>query len=156
MPRKQTYCARTSNHGGPCATPEAMARARRRKVEWERVNGRRRYLEDPGNVRQRRRKHKFVHYGLTQVRFDSLLQKQGYACGMCHKPFGGEQLICIDHDHNCCPGRERSCGECIRGLLCLSCNTTLGHIERNYAIAQAYLDRPPARWAAPAKPAASE
>jgi hypothetical protein len=39
---------------------------------------------------------------------------------------------------------KQSCGKCLRGLLCLSCNTTLGHIERNYARAQAYLDAPPA------------
>lgn len=35
----------------------------------------------------------------------------------------------IDHDHACCPGNE-SCGKCIRGVLCGSCNVILGWVER--------------------------
>lgn len=36
--------------------------------------------------------------------------------------------LCVDHDHRCC--RFGSCGKCVRGVLCHSCNTTLGHAER--------------------------
>ena len=35
---------------------------------------------------------------------------------------------CIDHDHSCCP-ESRSCGQCIRGVICSGCNTMLGCIE---------------------------
>jgi recombination endonuclease VII len=87
--------------------------------------------------------HKFVRYGLTPADFDRLLELQGYACAMCHEPFAEGQPIFIDHDHACCPGEKSSCGKCVRGLLDLACNTSLGHIERKYEMARAYLDSPP-------------
>lgn len=34
----------------------------------------------------------------------------------------------IDHNHGCCAG-ERSCGACIRGVLCSRCNTMVGYVE---------------------------
>lgn len=37
--------------------------------------------------------------------------------------------LAIDHDHSCCPGND-SCGKCVRGVLCRSCNLTLGGMEK--------------------------
>jgi hypothetical protein len=62
---------------------------------------------------------------------------------MCHEPFEEDEPIFIDHDHDCCKTEKRSCGKCVRGLLDLSCNTSLGVIERKYKMARAYLDSPP-------------
>lgn len=89
--------------------------------------------------------YRISSYGLTQEQFDLILAVQNHACAMCHEPFEEGQLIHVDHDHECCRRKSRLCGECIRGLLCHNCNIALGHIERRYAMARAYLDSPPAR-----------
>jgi Recombination endonuclease VII len=95
---------------------------------------------DPAAARRRYSlKYRLSRYGLTQEEFDRLLGEQGHACAMCHTAFGDGQPIFIDHDHACCPDEKKSCGKCVRGLLCLSCNTALGHIERKYELARAYL-----------------
>jgi hypothetical protein len=82
---------------------------------------------------------------MTQEMFDRRLEAQGYACDMCRRPFEDGEPIFIDHDRNCCPAEKRSCGRCVRGLLCLRCNTALGYIERYGELARAYLDDPSVR-----------
>ena len=84
-------------------------------------------------------------FRLTQEQFGRLLAAQKNACGMCHEPFAEGSPICVDHDHTCCPGEKMSCGKCLRGLLCRSCNTALGHIERKSELARVYLANSPAR-----------
>lgn len=65
-------------------------------------------------------------YGISLEEWDSKLASQGGVCALCKtaEP-GGQGRWHVDHDHSCCPGR-RSCGLCIRGLLCSSCNLLLG------------------------------
>jgi Recombination endonuclease VII len=87
-----------------------------------------------------------VRLGITEDRFNELLEAQGHACAMCREPFG-DAFPQADHDHTCCEkqpkARAKTCGECIRGLLCFRCNTALGYIEKYGALAKAYLDNPP-------------
>lgn len=138
MPRKQVACARRRGHGGPCSTPEAM--------EYRRVQRRgQNRTYDPEVALRWRRNYRFSKYGLTEEQFLARLAEQGNACGMCREPFGDDQKIYVDHDHACCPTEGRSCGKCVRGLLCLRCNAALGHIERMWDFAEAYLDDPPGR-----------
>lgn len=103
------------------------------------------HRESPESRKKSNRKYRISSYGLTQESFDLLLEVQQHACGMCHEPFEEGQLVHVDHDHACCQFKKRSCGKCIRGLLCHTCNIALGHIERRYAMARAYLDCPPAQ-----------
>lgn len=66
--------------------------------------------------------------GITQEEYDNLLAQQGGGCASCktNDP-GGMGRFHVDHDHNCCP--KNSCGKCIRGLLCTTCNLALGLLQ---------------------------
>ena len=68
-------------------------------------------------------------YGITYEDYLRMLEEQGGVCAICgtDKP-GGRGKFHIDHDHSCCP-TEKTCGKCVRGLLCARCNTKLGVIE---------------------------
>ena len=111
-----------------------MAAQRQRSASRERAY-------DPAAVKRWNRAYKLKAYGLTPERFARMLVDQNNACAMCFTPFPEGQMPRIDHDHACCPGEKSSCGRCIRGLLCVSCNTALGIIERRYELARAYLNR---------------
>ena len=89
------------------------------------------HRESPESRKKSNRKYQISSYGLTQELFDLLLEAQQNACGMYHDPFEDGQLINVDHYHACCRGKNRSCGECIRGLLCHTCNIALGQDNRD-------------------------
>jgi hypothetical protein len=65
-------------------------------------------------------------YGLTAAQYDALYAKQAGRCAGCRRANGGSKRLAVDHDHTCCPGKT-SCGQCVRGLLCDTCNRILGH-----------------------------
>lgn len=50
-----------------------------------------------------------------------------------------EPVLTVDHDHACCPG-DRSCGRCVRGLICMRCNAALGMLHDDLAAAQGIAD----------------
>lgn len=76
-----------------------------------------------------RARHLMRQYGLTQERFAAMLASQNGGCAICGTATpGGSGAFHVDHDHTCCPG-EKTCGACVRGLLCKGCNTRLGYIE---------------------------
>lgn len=66
------------------------------------------------------------HYGISEEKYQELLQKQDHRCALCKK----RKRLCVDHDHET--------GE-VRGLLCISCNALLGHFEKNTALLLAVL-----------------
>jgi hypothetical protein len=145
MPRARTTCARKPSHPGKCISAEALANhADRRPRKTERRRGTR--IDDDPAVRAKwRRVHKFVRLGITEEQFNQMLEAQGYACAMGGEPFEEGQRIFVDHDHTCCPKQvkatAKTCGKCIRGLLCFRCNTALGYIELYADLAEAYLGR---------------
>ena len=83
----------------------------------------------PEAVAARRKRH-LASYGITVEEYDALFAAQGGRCGICYEPETMEKAgvvltLSVDHDHDCCPGK-RSCGGCVRGLLCYKCNIGLG------------------------------
>lgn len=65
-----------------------------------------------------------ARWGLTRSSYEALLDEQSGVCALCYQPPTARRLA-VDHDHTCCPD-NKSCGRCIRGLLCHPCNTGLG------------------------------
>jgi hypothetical protein len=132
MPRKRTYCARRPGHGGSCIGPEGMQRLRDRAARLRPL--REITSEEKGRWN---RTWRLKRYGLTPERFQAMLEAQDYACAMCHEPFGEDQRIA------CCPDNKRSCGRCVRALLCLRCNFIVGYVEQYSEMVRDYLQSLP-------------
>jgi hypothetical protein len=88
-----------------------------------------RSVKDP--VLRRRlvkRKWRLKLYNLTLQDYDRLLADQLGVCAICKQPPSVQKDLTVDHNHGCCPV-GRSCGKCVRGLLCHGCNMRLGQLE---------------------------
>lgn len=86
-----------------------------------------RYQTDPEyRRRQLSQQHKARH-GITLDEKEAMLAAQGGRCAACPATAPGGHGWATDHNHACCPG-TRSCGRCIRGILCNNCNLALGHV----------------------------
>jgi hypothetical protein len=91
-------------------------------------------------IRSNHIKHRF---GITSEDYERMLVEQGGVCAICKGPSGrANGTYSIDHDHKCCPSNRRSCGKCVRGLLCVGCNTRLAVLENEEWTekARGYLD----------------
>jgi hypothetical protein len=73
-----------------------------------------------------RNKHRLRNYGLTVEDYTAMLEAQGGGCAICGQPCATGRFLAVDHDHACCPEPARSCGRCVRGLLCADCNYAIG------------------------------
>lgn len=78
--------------------------------------------------------------GITAKEYYAILDEQNGHCAICPatESNNGRELV-IDHDHSCCP-KGSSCGKCIRGLLCDACNTAIGMLKDNSALARRAAD----------------
>lgn len=110
-----------NKHGNPDGTCKDCLNAKKRE----------RYANDADFRKRTLDVQKMWKYGLSRERFDEMLRVQGGGCAVCgaSEP-GGKGEWHIDHDHSCCPlpanGSGRTCGQCVRGLLCTGCNVGLG------------------------------
>lgn len=54
-----------------------------------------------------------------------MLRAQAGKCAICKSP-PADRALAVDHDHRCCADKNRTCGKCVRGLLCGNCNMAIG------------------------------
>ena len=99
--------------------------------------------DNPEGQKRRARRDTLRIVGVTPERFDEMLAAQDGRCAICRSAEpGANGSFHVDHDHACCSGK-RSCGKCVRSLLCHFCNAMLGYARDDTAILLAavrYLD----------------
>ena len=95
---------------------------------WQKDN-KRKYLDAQNHARRQRL------FGLSKDQYEELAENQNWVCAICGEGNYGRALA-VDHDHSCCPG-EKTCGKCVRGLLCDSCNHGLGKFRDSETLMQA-------------------
>ena len=67
-------------------------------------------------------------YGTTVEWYVNRLMEQNGVCALCNHlshHHGTIQRLQVDHNHACCDLHTKSCGKCLRGLLCSECNLKL-------------------------------
>jgi len=94
-------------------------------------------LENPG---RNRKYHVLNTYNITIERYNNISKNQNSKCAIC----GSNQSelrnkLSVDHDHKCCQG-EKSCGKCIRGLICGNCNRGIGLFGDSVELLQAAIN----------------
>jgi hypothetical protein len=88
---------------------------------------------NPRSNERRRKEWLKYKYSITPEDYKSLLDKQNGVCAICYEACKTTKGLAVDHDHRCCPG-DKSCGKCIRGLLCSNCNGAIGMLQENISI----------------------
>lgn len=68
-------------------------------------------------------------YNITMEQYEAMLNAQNGRCAICEtdKP-GQTEWFEVDHDHACCD-KKRSCGNCVRALLCTGCNSGISRFR---------------------------
>ena len=122
---------------------DCQSQAQRRVRDTKNANRRLRAAEDPGVWRDRLRRQQIRRYGIEWERYEEMLAAQNGVCAICERPPSGKgtsgQRLHVDHDHGCCPV-GRSCGACVRGLLCSSCNRAVGYFQDDPVLLQSAIE----------------
>lgn len=69
------------------------------------------------------------NYSITIDQYNKIKNDQNDRCLICNiHESDTKNGLYVDHDHLCC-NKKNTCGKCIRGLLCKSCNMGLGNFK---------------------------
>lgn len=69
-------------------------------------------------------------YGISLDQYNHMIEIQDGVCAICKGLNQNGRALSVDHDHNCCSGKK-SCGRCVRKLLCMNCNSMIGYAKEN-------------------------
>lgn len=138
------FCSKTCYMGAWHGSEKGIANQKRRhlrEVQARQANAASRICELPGCEKSmvgRKSNTRFhslvcrnlwqssVRYNLPIERYLEMLREGCIGCG-------AETGLHVDHNHKCCPG-QKSCGKCVRGILCNYCNSTLGYAKENPSV----------------------
>jgi hypothetical protein len=82
--------------------------------------------DKPEMFKKRLKRYNISKHGISESKYFAILKAQNESCAICQKHQSlFKRGLYIDHDHSCCPS-PNSCGKCVRGLLCASCNFLIG------------------------------
>lgn len=115
--------ATTDGHSGSCKTCENTAtRAYYLKNQEKYREQHRRYYNQNKTTftRLNRESHFRRYFGITVDQYEAMLSAQGGVCAICGGTNRDGRNLAVDHDH--------ATGD-IRGLLCGSCNPSLGKMK---------------------------
>jgi|SRR5579863_877234 len=112
----------------PVARERAKANARRYYHEHKEEIAIVSKIWRDNNLDQVFAKRLWVNHRKRMDWYNQTLMDQNYVCKICELPDPRGGRLAVDHDHNCCPG-QKSCGDCVRGLICTTCNTGMGNFH---------------------------
>lgn len=115
-PLRCLECAARANRYSSAA---AVSRYRARQTDEER--------REQGRLNQaarRRRNPEAMRLYQAMRRHQGIAPGGSGVCPICARDV---PKLVVDHDHACCPSKDRSCGKCFRGYICYSCNSMLGY-----------------------------
>ena len=88
-------------------------------------------MSPEGKARYIKNFHLVSNYGITLEQYEERLEKQDNRCAICAVPAKEKhKYLDVDHCHGHCVGRK-GCPECIRGIVCSSCNVRLARHEES-------------------------
>lgn len=73
------------------------------------------------------------NYRLTLTDVLDIFDRQNRVCAFCSTEDPGSMGWNVDHDRACCSG-NRSCGACVRAILCHLCNKGLGLLNQEVSV----------------------
>ena len=94
-------------------------------------------------------RHVERNFEISAEEYDALYRFQGGRCALCPRT-GASKRLAVDHDHHQAMldghAPDKGCRNCIRGLVCSTCNDVLAHARSSvdyFTRAASYLTVPP-------------